>query len=198
MKHTVKTRLLADDRCSTFENVDASSQPGDLLLPLTAVQEAVAVSQLPSASGLPSNLLDELWRAADAEGCGLAIEEFAAALAALGEKLNHGQPPAAHPDPAQRAAFFRSLHLLEFALAQACSLGREPAWERFLAQYRSPLTQMAVAITGSATLGHDLAGSLYSELYGLGERDGHRRSPLASYSGRGSLLGWLRTTLAHA
>ena len=62
--------------------------------------------------------------------------------------------------------------------------------------YRAPLTQAAIAITGSATLGHDLADSLYSELYGLRQVDGKRSSPLASYSGRGSLLGWLRTTLA--
>ena len=62
--------------------------------------------------------------------------------------------------------------------------------------YRSPLTQAAIAITGSATIGHELADSLYAELYGLRELDGQRRSPLASYSGRGSLLGWLRTTLA--
>jgi RNA polymerase sigma-70 factor (ECF subfamily) len=54
---------------------------------------------------------------------------------------------------------------------------------------------MAVSITGSATLGQDLADSLYAELYGLRETGGERRSPLASYSGRGSLPGWLRTTL---
>jgi RNA polymerase sigma-70 factor (ECF subfamily) len=82
------------------------------------------------------------------------------------------------------------------ALAQACALGREAAWERFVALYRAPLTQAAIAITGSATLGHELADSLYGELFGLATRGGERQSPLASYSGRGSLLGWLRTTLA--
>jgi RNA polymerase sigma-70 factor (ECF subfamily) len=61
--------------------------------------------------------------------------------------------------------------------------------------YRGPLTQAAIAITGSATLGHDLADSLYAELYGLRQTEGQRRSPLASYSGRGALLAWLRTTL---
>ena len=90
----------------------------------------------------------------------------------------------------------RSLHLSELALAHSCALGREAAWQRFLSLYRSSLTQAAIAITGSATVGHELADSLYAELYGLRELDGQRRSPLASYSGRGSLLGWLRTTLA--
>jgi RNA polymerase sigma-70 factor (ECF subfamily) len=41
-----------------------------------------------------------------------------------------------------------------------------------------------------------LADQLYGELYGLTERDGERRCPLLSYRGRGSLMGWLRTTLA--
>jgi RNA polymerase sigma-70 factor (ECF subfamily) len=126
----------------------------------------------------------------------LTLEEFSAALAAVGAKFNHGLPPAALPDSAQKAAFFHSLHLPELALAHACALGREVAWQRFLGLYRASLTQAAIAMTGSATLGHDLAESLYAELYGLRQVDGVRRSPLASYSGRGSLLGWLRTTLA--
>ena len=177
--------------------MDASSQPGELLLPLPVVQEsAAAAGHVVPHGGLPSALLHELWLAADAEACDLAPEEFSIALAAVGAKHNHGLPPGTCPDPPQKAAFFRSLHLPELALAHACALGREAAWQRFLTLYRAPLTQCAVAITGSATLGHDLADSLYSELYGLGQRDGERRCPLASYSGRGSLLGWLRTTLA--
>ena len=109
---------------------------------------------------------------------------------------NHGLPPTDLPDSAQKAAFFHSLHLPELALAHACALGREVAWQRFLRLYRASLTQAAIAIIGSATLGRDLAESLYAELYGLRQVDGVRQSPLASYSGRGSLLGWLRTTLA--
>ncbi len=93
-------------------------------------------------------------------------------------------------------AGLRSLRLGELALAQACALGREVAWQRFMERFRGPMTQAAVAIGGSATAGHELADSLYGELYGLTMRDGERRSPLASYLGRGSLLGWLRTTLA--
>jgi RNA polymerase sigma-70 factor (ECF subfamily) len=41
-----------------------------------------------------------------------------------------------------------------------------------------------------------MADQLYAELFGLTTRDGERRCPLESYRGRGSLLGWLRTTLA--
>jgi len=175
----------------------ASSQPGDLVLPKPIAQESTANPQpTPRFSGLPLSLIQELWLAAEAETCGLTAEEFGMTLASVGAKLNYGLPPGTLPDPAQEAAFLRSLRLSELALAHSCALGREVAWQRFLGLYRAPLVQAATAITGSATLGHDLADSLYAELYGLRELDGQRRSPLASYSGRGSFLGWLRTTLA--
>jgi RNA polymerase sigma-70 factor (ECF subfamily) len=84
----------------------------------------------------------------------------------------------------------------DLALARACARGNERAWEHFVAVYRQPLTRAAIAITGSETLGRDLSDQLYAELYGLNVRDGERRCPLLSYRGRGSLMGWLRTTLA--
>jgi RNA polymerase sigma-70 factor (ECF subfamily) len=55
---------------------------------------------------------------------------------------------------------------------------------------------MAVDMTGAVALGEELANSLYSELFGLTEREGKRWSPLLQYSGRGSLMGWLRAVLA--
>ena len=41
-----------------------------------------------------------------------------------------------------------------------------------------------------------MADSIYGELYGVNARDGVRTSKLSSYTGRGSLEGWLRTVLA--
>src|SRR3984893_3645965 len=172
----------------------ASSQPGDLVLPIQTAGKSTAISA-PGAV-LEPDLVQELWLAAEGAECGLTCEEFGSVLTSIGEKVNYGLAAGNSPDPAQRATFLRSLHLSELALAHSCVLGRDAAWQRFLNSYRSSLTQAAIAITGSATVGHELADSLYAELYGLRELDGQRRSPLASYSGRGSLLGWLRTTLA--
>jgi RNA polymerase sigma-70 factor (ECF subfamily) len=169
----------------------ASSQSGEL-----AVALAPAPVAAPSTVAISPELTQSLWLAAEAESADLTPEELAHALAAVGAKLNFGLPPGTHADAAERTAFYRSLRLPELALAQACALGRDRAWRRFLELYRSAMTQAAIAMTGSATAGHDLADSLYAELYGLTERDGVRRSPLASYAGRGSLPGWLRTTLA--
>jgi len=179
----------------------ASSQPGELTLSLPSAPPSLAVvpeaaAATPTAAGLPAALLQELWLTAEAELCGLTQAELSTALAAIGAKYHYNLPPEARPTAAQQTAFYRALRLPELALAQACALGREAAWQRFLTLYRAPLTQAAIAIAGSATLGHDLADSLYAELFGLAQSSGERRSPLASYSGRGSLLGWLRATLA--
>lgn len=192
------TGFAGPSECSILKVVDtASSQSGDLLLPLPSAQESTGLSHPASLiSGLPHSLLQELWLASDGQACGLTFEEFNIILGSVGTKLNYGFPSDTHPDPAQKAAFYRSLRLSELALAHSCAHGSEVAWQRFVDLYRVSLTQAAIAITGSASLGNELADSLYSELYGLREVDGQRTSPLSSYSGRGSLLGWLRTTLA--
>lgn len=134
--------------------------------------------------------------AAEAESVGLAKEEFARVLVAVGSKCNYGLPPGDVATASRIAVFWRSLQLPDLALAHACALGREDAWRLFMERYREPLTQAAIGITGSAVAGHELADSLYSEMFGITERDGERRSPLAYYSGRGSFKGFLRATLA--
>jgi RNA polymerase sigma-70 factor (ECF subfamily) len=166
-----------------------SSKPADLALSVPAEQQST------SLSGLSPGLTIELWRAAEAESFGLSLDDFSMVLAQVGEKVNHGLPPGVDPSSAQKAAFYRSLHLAELALAHSCARGQEVAWDIFVSRFRAFLSNAAVSITGSTTLGHDLADSLYAELYGLRQSGSERRSPLASYSGRGSLLGWLRATL---
>jgi len=167
----------------------ATPQPGNLTL---ATEAAPALLAIPVA--LPTDFQAELQTIAIEHS--LTAAELTHALSAIGAKHNFGLPPGASAAPAQQEKFFRALQLADLALAQACALGREPAWQQFLTRFRAPLRQAAIAITGSSSLGEDLADSLYAELFGLSERGGERRSPLASYSGRGSLMGWLRTTLA--
>ena len=185
------------DRCSILRIVDAaSSKPADMILPVPSGQQSTpAQPAVHLIHGLSPNLMQELWRASEAETCDLTLNELSVVLSSVGQKVNCGFPPSELPDSAQKAAFFRSLHLSELALAHACALGRDAAWQRFLRLYRASLVQAAISITGSATAGQDLADSLYAELYGLRQTAGERRSSLASYSGRGSLLGWLRATL---
>lgn len=168
----------------------AASNSEESVLP--AAEEAVV---LPAIAGIGRERIEELWRVAEAESCGLSEAEFGGVLAAVGGKHNFGLPAGEDADQGQREGFFRGLHLHELALAHGCARGKDAAWEQFVRGYRGMLRQAATAVTGSASLGEETADSLYAELYGLREAEGARRSPFASYSGRGSLAGWLRTTL---
>jgi RNA polymerase sigma-70 factor (ECF subfamily) len=173
---------------------------------------SAAETGIPNGTGAPDRVPDrsldrsldralaaELWQGCDAARCGLTRDEFEQILVDAGTAQHFGLAEASNATsatPRQQAAFFRSLCVADLALARACARGNERAWEQFIAVYRQPLTRAAIAITGSETLGRDLADQLYAELYGLNVREGQRRCPLLSYRGRGSLMGWLRTTLA--
>ena len=115
---------------------------------------------------------------------GLERNEFDRILLLVAMAQNFGLPPA---EPLKRKSrqFFRSLKLADLVLAKACASGNERAWEHFMAVYGQPLTRAAIAISGSETVGRDLADAFYAELYGLNTREGERRCPLDSYRGRG-------------
>lgn len=149
------------------------------------------------ASGLASvlqpvvdELLDELCQQSRSADCGIQRENFAQILLAIGAKY---LPTEAQASDA--ASFFRGLRLEELALARGCAEGNERAWEVFLTRYREKLFEMALGIAREAASARELADSLYADLYGVNSR-GERVSKLASYTGRGSLEGWLRTVLA--
>jgi RNA polymerase sigma-70 factor, ECF subfamily len=184
--------------CSILNCVDtAASKRGDVILTESAEHQSAATGLELSGQPLKASegFLQNLWQKGEGEACGLTLDEFRDVLATLGKKHNYGLAPGVEANAKDVEGFFASLHAAEVVLAHACARGREAAWERFLREYRTFLTQTAIAITGSSSLGQELADSLYAELYGLRELDGERRSPFASYSGRGSLRGWLRTTL---
>ncbi len=154
------------------------------------------IAELLETPLLETQLFDKLWQESDAAACSLTCADFKEILLRVGDAQNYGLPSPGIASSQQRANFFRSLRLSDLALARACAAGSERAWERFLALFHQPLIRSAIAITGDDSLGRDLADALYAELYGLTTRDGKRRCPLDSYTGRGSLVGWLRTTLA--
>src|SRR3954469_20028847 len=140
-------------------------------------------------AGLES-LVAELYERSGAVKFGLPREHFSAAL----EQVVRKYLPAA--DQQQTADFLGTLRVEELALARACAAGAEKAWEEFLIRFRERLFDAARGITKDDVTGRELADSLYADLYGTKTRDGERVSKLASYYGRGSLEGWLRTVLA--
>ncbi len=142
------------------------------------------------AQGLES-LLEELFRNSRASEFGFSQERFSRVLLDIGVKY---LPPGAKP--AEARTLLASLRVEELALARGCANGHDRAWDVFLTRFREKLYDVAGAIARDDAVAHELADSLYASLYGLTAREGERVSKLASYTGRGSLEGWLRTVLA--
>jgi RNA polymerase sigma factor (sigma-70 family) len=86
------------------------------------------------------------------------------------------------------AAYARDLEL-----ARQCAAGNEPAWERFILEYRPVLYRAADALDASGGA-RDLADALYADLYGVA--DVERRSLFRYFQGRSSLATWLRAVLS--
>jgi RNA polymerase sigma-70 factor, ECF subfamily len=122
---------------------------------------------------------------------GLSAEQFHCIL----EEIREKHLPA-DSSGAETRAWLASLRVEELVLARGCARGNERAWEVFLIRYREKLYDIAGYIAKESSAARELADSLYADLYGTNTRDGHRVSKLASYTGRGSLEGWLRTVLA--
>jgi RNA polymerase sigma-70 factor, ECF subfamily len=145
--------------------------------PISAVQSVV------------NDLLAELHARSGGERIGLTRETLAAILCEVGSRQADCSEP-------ELRTFFLSLRVEELALARACAAGSNSAWEIFLTRYREKLYLSALRIAREDSAARELADTLYADLYGTNTRDGLRVSKLASYTGRGSLEGWLRTVLA--
>jgi RNA polymerase sigma-70 factor (ECF subfamily) len=147
--------------------------------PISAVQSVV------------NELLADLHAKGGCERIGLTRESFAVILCEVGSK--HAT---ATTSEAEIRTFFLGLRVDELALARACAAGVNSAWEIFLIKFREKLYLSALRIAREDSAARELADTLYADLYGTNTREGERVSKLASYTGRGSLEGWLRTVLA--
>jgi RNA polymerase sigma factor (sigma-70 family) len=97
-------------------------------------------------------------------------------------------------------------------LATACVRGDRIAWEHFADQYLPLLKRFAVQVCRNCDDGEDLAHEIVAILIGesraAGQNEASGNNPgiaraagkgkLQSYTGRGSLAGWLRSAVAHA
>jgi len=137
------------------------------------------------------SVVSEIYRKSRGEEFGLTRQQFDGVLLEIARKY---LPADAGQSDVRE--LYASLRVEELALARACALGNERAWEVFLTRYREKLYDSANYITKESSSGRELADSIYAELYGTATRDGQRTSKLASYTGRGSLEGWLRTVMA--
>jgi RNA polymerase sigma-70 factor, ECF subfamily len=164
--------------------------------PPQAVNEPLRADTSAATVALQPALLDQLWGECGAASWGLLRSDFDRIILLAAMRQNFGLTAGTSAGAQEQAAFFRTTKLADLVLATACAEGNERAWEHFMEAYGAQLTRAAIAISGSETVGRDLADAFYAELYGLNTREGQRKCPLESYRGRGSLLGWLRTTLS--
>jgi RNA polymerase sigma-70 factor (ECF subfamily) len=142
------------------------------------------------ALGLESVMAD-LYKKSACEALGLSSEKFATILKEICEKYLPAEATSS-----EVSELCASLRVEELALARACAAGHERAWEIFMLRYREKLYDIAAYIAKESSAARELADSLYADLYGTITRDGQRVSKLSSYTGRGSLEGWLRTVMA--
>src|SRR5271157_3232376 len=145
-------------------------------------------------SGHGADAASALYERSGAAAYGMNAEQFAVILDEILRKYLPDN--SAHVSAEQKADFCAALRLEELTLARACADGNERAWQDFIGRYRRKLHNMALHITRDGAHAAELADSLFADLYGVNARDGARSSKLASYTGRGSLEGWLRTVMA--
>lgn len=146
----------------------------------------------PTDLALDGELAARLYDRAEAGRWELPRDVFADALRTSAERAFGGRTPAAR----DLDRFLSSLHLADLALACACALGHEAAWDHFVREHRPVLYRAADALEPQGGA-RELADSLYADLYGLKhDASGGRRSLFRHFHGRSSLATWLRAVLA--
>jgi RNA polymerase sigma-70 factor len=130
---------------------------------------------------------------------GVAGEDFTIAITAAVEKYFVGLAAAdsdQSPDSARQ--FIDELQDLDLYLALACARGNEAAWWEFDRRYRSFIERLARHLLSIRADADEVIDYVYAELFGTRVVDGLRLSKFRTYTGRGSLQGWLRAVVSHA
>ena len=122
-----------------------------------------------------------------------------AAIAAAVEKYGecfHSSNRA--PSIRKARQFISELQTADLYLALACARGNENAWWEFDRRYRSFVERVARHLLTTRVDADEVIDHIYAELFGTKIVDGARQSKFRSYSGRGTLQGWLRAVVSHA
>lgn len=128
---------------------------------------------------------------------GVSVESFVESLHKTVSKYlqNNSSEPLATEDIKE---FLQQIQAEDLFLALACANGNERAWWEFDQQHRSYLERVARHLARTEIDAQEVVDTVYVELYGTRVVDGERVSKFATYSGRGSIRGWLRTVIWHS
>lgn len=146
------------------------------------------------------NLMAEIHAKCMAEypNFGVSAERFNAALCKTAQKFLFAAETDTPVTAEEAHAFFNELQINDLFMAIACADGNEFAWWEFDQQYRSYIERVARHLASTETDASEVIDVVYVELYGTKVVDGMRMSKFSSFSGRGSLKGWLRTVVWHS
>ncbi len=104
----------------------------------------------------------------------------------------------AAPTAVELKDFLTQIQADDLFLALACASGNERAWWEFDHHHRSYMERVSRHLAKTDADAQEVIDTVYVELYGTRVVDGARVSKFATYSGRGSLRGWLRTVIWHS
>jgi RNA polymerase sigma-70 factor len=125
-------------------------------------------------------------------------DAFRAAIRTAIDKYLVDQESGNAPSSSEVRQFINELQLTDLYLALACAQGNEHAWWEFDQSYRRYIERIARHLASAETDAEEVIDSVYVELYGTRVVNEVRQSKFATYTGRGTLKGWLRTVVWHA
>jgi RNA polymerase sigma-70 factor, ECF subfamily len=134
---------------------------------------------------------ERLFREAGAARWDVPLAFFAEALDRSVAKAFAGRTPSV----AELDRYLESLHLADLALACACALGHDDAWDLFVTEFRPALYRAADALEPGGGA-RDVADALLADLYGVKESGDARPSLFRYFHGRSSLATWLRALVS--
>jgi RNA polymerase sigma-70 factor len=129
---------------------------------------------------------------------GLTPEAFRVAIRAAIDKYLVDEQNGNAPTAEEVRQFISELQINDLYLALACAEGNEHAWWEFDQGYRRYIERVARHLASAETDAEEVIDSVYVELYGTRVVNDVRQSKFATYTGRGTLKGWLRTVVWHA
>lgn len=127
------------------------------------------------------------------------FDEFRGVIGAAAAKYLVGVAQTATPPSADDLKrFIGELKILDLYLGLACMRGDEQAWWEFDRLHRSFIERWTRHLVRSDADADEVIDAVYVELFGTKVVDGVRQSKFRTYTGRGSLRGWLRAIILHA
>jgi len=130
---------------------------------------------------------------------GVTREDLAVALAAAVEKFADCSGVAGPRQSLRKLrSFINELQHGDVYLALGCARGNEAAWWEFDRCYRSFIERLARHLLTTRADADEVIDHIYAELFGTRVVDGVRLSKFRTYTGRGTLKGWLRAVVSNA